>query len=133
MSRSSSPCRHCGHSVDPTPEGYCPSCVREFEPAANGQTEFEVSPPTAAVTQAVTSPLVAGVTKVAIVLVVFPVLARVISFFWTLAFSLPYLLVPESARADFANVTLAISFVAGVVSAFLISRKVWPEKPVTSW
>ncbi len=117
-------CYFCGQDVQPTAESYCPSCARRFKVAEEGQTEFEVSPPSGAKT----SPSDHLLTKIMIVIFVFPMLAWVISALAGLVLSLPAFLLPKSGAFQYLEVVMWVAEGVGLVGAFLISRRIWPPK-----
>ena len=123
-------CYYCGKSVEPTPEGFCPSCTHRFRPAEEGQEQFELS----GLHRNAGTPQSRSLIKVAIVLVVFPVMARVIM--WLLGFPLALLvyLLPLSWQSALSTPLIIVTVALGLGGAFLISRKIWPaEEPPAQW
>ena len=130
MTRHPSLCYYCGECVHPTQEGFCPSCTRFFKPAEEDQTEFEVSPPT----KTAPSPQVQLMTKAAIIFLVFPTFAWLISALFGLVLALPSHLLPESSQAAVLRPIQIASQMAGLIGAILISKRIWPKKePSVQW
>lgn len=107
----------------PTPEGYCPSCVRVFTEATRDQTDFEV----ATVPRYPSSPRVDFWIKLAIVLVVFPTFCYLTSIVAGLALMVILLPFPDDVLHGLEGLARVAATVLGVVGGILISRKIWPK------